>query len=199
MKFKYRNLSKSLLCVLFPVLVGCGAKNDKSAKVSCPDSITVMYNKASMAEKCYDDLVDIVITIENYEPSHDNPKMRAILEKYQEAKMAQLVDSQLYYDDMAIVAERKNYAAAHAYKNCGAYDSICAAYDRMIVAERCYLDLFEKLRIDYDTVTQHLGGPDEILLGYQVQKMFRLSDSLMYFRAEQARLLHQKDMLKRTK
>lgn len=193
MGFKYRNLSKSLFYLLMPVLAGCGVNRTKSAPESHRDSIDVVYNNASMAEKCYDDLIGIVISAENYGPCE-------ALEKYQEAKMLQLVNSQLYYDDIAILASRQRHSKA-GVNGAGqySYDSLCAAYDRMIVAQRCYTGFLKTLRADYGIVGRHLDGNEQVVRNYQVQKMFELYDSLAHFQAEQSRLLQQKNTLLRTK
>lgn len=185
MDFKYKNVSKSLLCMLMPVLSGCGAHKNAAQPQDNRDAVQVLYNQASSAAQYYDNIFDIIAKDYCESDSLGNKAMA----RYQLNKLNWVVDSMVYYQDVAEILARQlpSSGAAHGM------DSVRFQYDRALVAGQCYLDTRDMLMADYENA-QNRG-----LATYQVRKMIQLADSLAHYRSLQRRMLREYPELQRTK
>lgn len=128
MNFKYKNLSKSIICMLMPVLAACGGKGNNTEytdaqEAQCEpvvmhtpemdsvimrynhemDSIDAVANKLDAAAKAYGDIYKVcdkehVDFIVQYPYVNSTPRNKESLEKYLKENRAAMGDSAYHYD-----------------------------------------------------------------------------------------------------
>lgn len=222
MKFEYRNLSKSLIYTLMPMLVACGGnscnnadekkeaqKQNSRVELHTPemdsvlvrynhqmDSVETLQNKLDAAAKAYKNIFDDCS--KDYFSNADdigNEDAANTFFLYLGSNMRMMADSAQHYD----------WNARYLKQNIGFYfknpameekraktvlDSIKLQYDRAGVAEQCYLNAWHMLLRGYDNAGEFSDTyrSRRLITDYSAQKLFQISDSLAYYRAEKERL-----------
>lgn len=235
MNFKYKNLSKSLICMLMPMLAACGGKvnnteytdaveaNVEPVVMHTPemdsvimrynhemDSIDSAVNKLKAAAKAYGDIYngckkEYFNFGAQYPYVNSTPREEESLEKYLRDNLAAMWDSAYNYDWESGYADQhkkayKENATLEVFRPAKtALDSVNAQYDRVVVAERCYLDAWNKVLRDYQKEDSHRSVLNKPLREYQAKKLLELSDSVMRYRARQTQLLAKKADLQNVK
>ncbi|MBD5400777.1 hypothetical protein HDR61_03475 [bacterium] len=97
MNFKHKNLSKTLVCALMPMLVACGGGKSRNADEDREmQALDSAYNAAVVAEHTYLNAMNMIM--EDYKGSNQRTGYKnEVLSEYQIKKLFQMSDSLAYY------------------------------------------------------------------------------------------------------
>lgn len=198
MNFQYKNLSKSLICALMPMLAACAAYDATDADVMELQAVKDKYNRAVIAEEVYANLLYGIQSDYSIARVRNTLKKKKILNRYQQDKIDQFADSIKYYEGQIICLEmekmRLEGLVPMEMRINMTSDSIDVLYNRMAVAEQYYQRAFDMIYRDY----KH-DDKDNVLSAYQLKKFRDISFELKRIRAAQQQLLIQKAQLQKAK
>lgn len=214
MKFGYKNLSKSLLCMVMPMLMACGGKSHRADNSSVDsmvyklDSIEARYNKADAAEETYtnafNDIMYYAMCCRLSLEENKADKDAKILLDYQTKKMYEIWDSLQAWRFRKGVLESDKIDLEDSIPQINrkpktALDSIKAEYDRAVVAEQCGMQLFDMFERDYAGTNKRNDHNSKLLSTYQLSKFKELSNFLKDQRNLQKELLAEQAKMQKTK
>lgn len=217
MKFKYKNLSKSLLCMLMPAMVACGGKSNGADNVNDPamqekvrrlDSLETLYNQENASEKVYHDeiiqlggmMYDINLA---KRCESDEGKEDELLVRYETDLLNQMWDKMIGHQTrsgfLAYEIKELQDSVPAQYRQKSAADSIKAEYDANDAAEHMYVDMMLMVMRDYINGKKMSKKQQEYLAEYRLHKTERLSWPAEYHRKEKKRLMNQLSEMQNTK
>ncbi|MBD5391502.1 hypothetical protein HDR66_01700 [bacterium] len=188
MSFKYKNLSKSALCMIVPMLVACGGKTRDNSEL---DSAVAALDSIQVAQNVYADVENVLMMdwfAADKVDSHEND----ILKQYQMTKASQMADSVHELNKKSRELQRRIDSLKNE-KNAvmtpmTSSDSVVADYSRAIATKNAYMDAWEIVVRDYEETDEKTDYNSHVLSRYQLAKMFELSDSIGRYRSMARRI-----------
>lgn len=219
MKFNYKNLSKSLLCMLMPALVACGGKSNDTDNVADNlndpilnerlhrlDSLEVLYSKyEARSDIFHDALVGL------YGMGYDMACNKVIfgnedvsaVEEFQVAMTDSLWHKWYYIENPQVSYEiqdiKDSLPQEMLVRPRTALDSVYTEYNKAVASEQCIREIADVFAREYKSRRMLTKKEKKMLEQYREEKQWTFKRQIDWYQEERENLIKQMHEMQKTK